>query len=85
MERRTRRLHHQAIDDRDADRAEPCLVSNAEANVKRPIPNHGTERSKRDLGCVRYPIIARQLADARAVDCRDRRKDMQVDRAPEAV
>jgi hypothetical protein len=80
-----RRFYHQAVDDRDADCAEPGFVSEAEANLKGPITDHGTEGSKGDLGVVRYPIIARQLANARAVDGRDRRKIAQIHRFSKAL
>jgi hypothetical protein len=53
--------------------------------MKRPMPDYGTKGSKRYLGVVRYPIIARQFADARAVDGGNRREHMQINRALEAV
>jgi hypothetical protein len=63
----------------------PGFVSEAEASLKRPIPNHSTKGSKGYLGVIRYPIVTCQFANARAVDCGDRRKDVQINRTSEAV
>src|SRR5580698_3652414 len=73
---RARRLNHQAVDDRDADGAKPGFASETEANLKRPIPNHGTKGSKGYLGVIRYSIVTCQFANAGTVYGGDRRKDM---------
>ena len=71
---RARRLNHQAVDDRDADGAKPGFASETEANLKRPIPNHGTKGSKGYLGVIRYSIVTCQFAIAGAVYGGDRRR-----------
>jgi hypothetical protein len=60
-------------------------VSEAEANLKRPVSNHSTKGSKGYLGVMRYPIVTCQFANARAVDSGNRRKDVQINRTSEAV
>ena len=82
---RARRLNHQAVDDRDADGAKPGFASETEANLKRPIPNHGTKGSKGYLGVIRYSIVTCQFANAGTVYGGDRRKDMQINFTPETV
>jgi hypothetical protein len=85
MERRAGRLPHQAVDDRDADRTKAGFISEAKANVERPIPYHSPERLQYYLLRIGYCIITRQFADARAVDGGDRRKEVQINRTSYAV
>jgi hypothetical protein len=46
--------------------------------MEHPISDHGSKGLKGDLGGILYPIITRKLANARPVDCRDRRKYVQI-------
>jgi hypothetical protein len=77
----TRGFHSQSVDHGNTDCAEPNLIAKAKADVKRSISNHGPERLQDYLRRVGYRTIARQFANAYAIDANDWRQHMQVDRA----
>jgi len=54
MERGAGRLHHQAFDHSDTDGTESCFISEAKADMKRPIPGQGTKRLQTYLQRVGY-------------------------------
>jgi hypothetical protein len=85
MERGTGRFHHQAVDHSNTDRTEPGFVSKAKPNMECPIPNHRSERPQNYPFRIRYAVVARQFADARAVDSNRRWQHMEVDRTQETV
>jgi hypothetical protein len=67
-----RRFHHQTVYDSDADWAEGGTISEAEAYMKCSVSNHGSERLQDNLRPVTYRLVARQFADARAINRGDR-------------
>lgn len=74
MERRAGCRYHQAVDNRDADRAESAFVSKAKPDLKSSIADYGAKCLKGDLSVVWYIVVSRQFANARAVDRSYRRK-----------
>ena len=78
VERGTRSFHDQTVDYGDTDCAEPRLIAKAKADMKRSVSNHSPERLQNYLLRIRYRTVACQLANACAVDGRDRRQHMQV-------
>lgn len=85
MKRGLWRFHHQPVDDRNPDRAEPLAVTKTKADIEGPLVDCGSERSKDDLRRIGYPVVARERSNACAVDRRDRRKNVQVYNARNVV
>lgn len=85
MKRGLWRFHHQPVDDRNPDRAEPFAVTKTKADIEGPLVDCGSERSQDDLRRIGYPVVARERSNACAVDRRDRRKNVQVYNARKVV
>lgn len=79
------RFHHQPVDDRNPDRAEPLAVTKTKADIEGPLVDCGPERSQDDLRRIGYPVVARERSNACAVDRRHRRKNVQVYNARKVV
>ncbi|QEX24206.1 hypothetical protein FRZ61_41470 [Hypericibacter adhaerens] len=59
VEWRASRFHHQAFDDCDSNRTDSRFVSEAKANIERPLSSHRSERLQHYLWRIWYCAIVR--------------------------